>query len=104
MVDTTGAAWIIEPHRSGFGCFATDLIRAEERVCLRDQAKIERLHRGYFEKSPKAFREAYSRLAPLYRAEFCLAAAHRLATGKKLPFGLSDWHAYFERFCSIIGY
>ena len=77
MCDVAGDAWILEPYRSGFGLFATDLVRAELRICHNDPEKVGRFHQAYFAAVPPEYFRSYERIAPAFRAELHLAHACR---------------------------
>jgi len=79
MFGVSGEASILEPYRSGFGVFATDLVRAEQRICRGDPDRIARLHEAYFAAAPAVFTTIYEQLAPAFRAELHLGHARRWA-------------------------
>ena len=78
MVDSTGEAWVLEPHRCGFGSFLTDLVRIEERICRGEPESIAVFHAAYFDAAPGR-RPDYDALADVFRADLYLANALRWA-------------------------
>lgn len=79
LVDSHGAAWVLEPHRCGFGSFLTDLVRIEARICRGDPESVRVFHRGYFGAAPPERRERHAALAPVFHADLCLSNALRWA-------------------------
>jgi len=105
MVDDAGEAWVLEPQRSGFGSFLTDLVRIEERIGGRDPERIARLHAGYFSATGSERREAYEALAPVFRADLHLSNALRWARKRAEGVELAEagYVREFDRFRKITG-
>ncbi|NNL64816.1 MAG: hypothetical protein HKP30_01105, partial [Myxococcales bacterium] len=83
MVDVRGKGWVLEPQRCGFGCYLTDLVRIEQRICGGDVDSIGSLHKGYFDAVAAARRDHYDALAPVFRADLHLASAVRWARKRR---------------------
>ena len=95
MVDEAGQGWVLEPQRCGFGCFLTDLVRAEERICRRLPERVAGLHEGYFGAVAPERRAQYDALAPVFRADLHLSNALRGA--RKLASGHGEAEPEFKR-------
>lgn len=104
MVDVRGKGWVLEPQRCGFGCYLTDLVRIERRICGGDADSIASLHKGYFDAVAPARRDHYDALAPVFRADLHLANAYRWARKRRQghPDGQAEFAREFARYEQIV--